>query len=143
MDYRNAFAISASGMTVEKLRLETIATNMANMHAVAGADGRLYRPLRVMTTEVQGGFHRQFNQGLEALQGTRAVVVESNAKPRAVYDPGHPAANPEGYVQYPGVNQVTEMVNMISALRAYEANVVAMNAAKSMAMKALEIGGNT
>lgn len=143
MDYRNAFAISATGMTVEKTRLDTTAVNLANVHSTRGADGKLFRPLTVKVTETNTNFAAGFEQLRGApLRGAQvASIEESNVAPRKVYEPGHPDADAKGYVSMPGVNQVTEMVNLASALRAYEANVVAMNAAKTMAMKALELGG--
>ncbi|WP_332879666.1 flagellar basal body rod protein FlgC [Massilia sp. S19_KUP03_FR1] len=144
MDYRNAFAISASGMTVEKIRLDTIAVNLANIHSTRGADGKAFQPLSVKVTEAQGSFAAGFTQlaGANQLRGARVVQIEpSGAAPRHLYEPGNPDADAKGFVSLPGVNQVTEMVNLAGALRAYEANVVAMNAAKTMALKALELGG--
>lgn len=143
MDYRSAFAISATGMTVEKTRLDTIAVNLANVHSTRGVDGKLFRPLSVKVAESAVNFAAGFEQlGGMPLHGAQVVrIEETNVAPRKVYEPGNPDADDKGYVSMPGVNQVTEMVNMASALRAYEANVVAMNAAKTMALKALELGG--
>ena len=133
MDYRNAFAVSATGMNVEKLRLDTSAVNLANIHSSKGADGKLFRPLHVTTVEGTSNFA----VGFEQLAGE-----ETDVAPHKLYEPGNPDADDKGFVSMPGVNQVTEMVNIASALRAYEANVVAMNAAKTMALKALELGGS-
>ncbi|MGZ3182504.1 MAG: flagellar basal body rod protein FlgC [Telluria sp.] len=143
MDYRNAFAISATGMTVEKTRLDVTAVNLANVHSARGADGSVFRPLAVTVGESKASFAAGFEQlGGARLHGAQVVRVEAaDVAPRKVYEPGNPDADAKGYVTLPGVNQVTEMVNLASALRAYEANVVAMNAAKSMALKALELGG--
>ncbi|NHZ89946.1 flagellar basal body rod protein FlgC [Massilia sp. CCM 8733] len=143
MDYRNAFAISASGMTVEKTRLDTTAVNLANVHSTRGPDGKLFRPLTVKVGEAGASFAAGFTQLQGAvLRGAEVVrIEEANVAPRMVYEPGNPDADTKGYVAMPGVNQVTEMVNLASALRAYEANVVAMNAAKTMALKALDLGG--
>ncbi len=144
MDYRNAFAISASGMSVEKLRLDTTAANLANIHTTRGPDGKAYQPLTVKVAESRTSFAAGFAQlaGAASLRGARVVQVEpANVAPRQVYEPGNPDADDKGYLSLPGINQVTEMVNMAGALRAYEANVVAMNAAKTMALKALELGG--
>jgi flagellar basal-body rod protein FlgC len=144
MDYRNSFAISASGMNVEKLRLDTSAVNLANIHSSKGVDGKLFRPLRVTSSEGSTNFATDFNQ----LQGAvlRGAMVKSvdatNVTPHKVYEPGHPDADEKGFVSMPGVNHVTEMINIAGALRAYEANVVAMNAAKRMALKALDLGGS-
>lgn len=145
MDYRNAFAISATGMNVEKMRLDTTAANLANVHSTRGADGKLYQPLSVKVVEAGSSFAAGFEQqvlGATRLQGARVAAVEpTSVAPHKTYEPGNPDADEKGYVTLPGINQVTEMVNMSTALRAYEANVVAMNAAKSMALKALELGG--
>ncbi|MBV8636351.1 MAG: flagellar basal body rod protein FlgC [Burkholderiaceae bacterium] len=143
MDYRNAFAISASGMSVEKLRLDVTAVNLANIHSGKRADGTLFQPMQVVSTEAAANFSTEFEQMAGAqLHGAQVAGVEATpVTPRMVYQPGNPDADEKGFVAEPGVNQVTEMVNMASALRAYEANVVAMNAAKTMALKALELGG--
>ena len=143
MDYRNAFAISASGMNVEKTRIDTVAANLANIHSTRGPDGKPFQPLTVKSTEARASFAAGFSQlATLQLRGAQVLRIEpTNALPRQVYEPGHPDADDKGYVALPGVNQVTEMVNLSSALRAYEANVVAMNAAKTMALKALELGG--
>jgi flagellar basal-body rod protein FlgC len=144
MDYRNAFAISATGMNVEKLRLDTSAVNLANIHSSKGPNGKLFRPLHV--TSVEGTTN--FAVGFELLGGAQLhgamvqSVEETDVAPHKLYEPGNPDADDKGYVSMPGVNQVTEMVNIASALRAYEANVVAMNAAKTMALKALDLGGS-
>lgn len=143
MDYLQAFAISGSGMAVEKLRLDLTAVNIANMHSSAAADGSLFRPLRVLTRAEGASFAARF-PGALALRGVQVVGVEElDVAPRMVHEPGHPAADDKGYVAMPGVNHVAEMVTMLTALRAYEANVAAMNAAKMMASKALEIGGGS
>jgi flagellar basal-body rod protein FlgC len=144
MDYRNAFAISASGMTVEKIRLDTTAANLANVHSTRGADGKPFQPLAVRVAESATSFAATFERhvGAAQLRGARVAGIEPTAvAPRRLYEPGNPDADEKGFVSLPGVNQVTEMVNMAGALRAYEANVVAMNAAKTMALKALELGG--
>ncbi|MBV8659138.1 MAG: flagellar basal body rod protein FlgC [Burkholderiales bacterium] len=144
MDYRNAFAISASGMNVEKLRLDVTAANLANIHSSKRPDGTLYQPLHVVSTESASSFSTTFEQvSNAALHGAAVLGVETTpTPPRMVYEPGNPDADAKGFVAEPGINQVTEMVNLSSALRAYEANVVAMNAAKTMALKALELGGS-
>ncbi|WP_284620585.1 flagellar basal body rod protein FlgC [Aquabacterium humicola] len=143
MDYREAFAISATGMNFEKQRLDAAAANLANMHATTGPDGARYRPLRVVAATPSTSFAAAFGQqspGVAALgvHGVRLELVDS--PPRMVHDPGHPHADANGMVAFPGVDHVSEMVTLNSALRSYQANVVAMNAAKAMALKALEIG---
>lgn len=142
MDYSAAFKISASGMAVEKLRLDTTAANLANMNNAAPSAAEAYRPMRVISQAASPQFGVQFGR----LQGQAAQVqikgLEAQAvAPRLVHEPGHPYADAKGYVAYPGVNHAAEMVNLNAALRAYEANVVAMNAAKTMAARTMDIGG--
>jgi flagellar basal-body rod protein FlgC len=148
MDYRTAFAISAAGMQVEQTRFNVSALNLANANSTMGADGRVYRPQRVITAAGPSNIasfnqvYTAWTQANVAIDGPRVEsVVEQNLAPRRVLDPGHPAADEKGYVELPAVNTAAEMVTLMSSMRAYEANVVAMNAAKSMALKALEIGG--
>jgi flagellar basal-body rod protein FlgC len=145
MDYATAFRISAAGMDFERMRVDVTALNLANMHASRAADGSMYQPLRVVA---KTGTIASFGTLYDATQGQAALAVPQNVHvepmqvaPRVVYEPGHPQADERGYVSYPGVNHAGEMVNLVSALRSYEANVVAMNAAKTMALKALDIGG--
>ena len=147
MDYRSAFEISAAGMSLERARVDVTAMNIANMHAARSAGGTLYQPLRVVATPQS---LPSFGTRYESLQGSAQLTVPQQlqvepmaAPPRLVHEPGHPQADERGFVAEPGVNHAGEMVNLVSALRAYEANVVAMNAAKTMALKALELGGNS
>lgn len=142
MDYNASFQISATGMAVEKLRLDVTAANLANMHSTAASPGQLYRPLRVISQAAPMEFARQFSQMYAVLGGTQVTGIEQLAvAPRLVHEPGHPHADSKGFVSYPGINHTSEMVNMTTALRAYEANVTAMNAARTMAARTLEIGG--
>ncbi len=139
MDYSQSFAISASGMNLERTRVEVAALNLANANTVAGPDGQVYRPMRVVA---RAAFAQAVTQGLGAT--TPQVQLEPTQQPpRMVYEPGHPMANEQGFVAYAGVDTATEMVTLMSATRAYEANVAAMNAARTMSLKALDIGGNT
>jgi flagellar basal-body rod protein FlgC len=142
MDFTNTFAISAAGMSAEKLRLDVIALNLANVHSVKGADGQVFQPLRVMIRPAGPSFAEGFSR---SVAGPRfappvATVVPTDAPPRLVHEPGHPDADAKGMVAYPGVDHATEMMSLAVALRAYQANVVVMNATKAMALKALEIG---
>ena len=129
-----AFRISGSGLTAERLRMDTIANNLANANTTR--------------TDAGGPYRRQVPVFAEMLRdragapgGVRVVGVrEDNSEPRLVYDPQHPDASPDGYVAMPNVHVVKEMVDLITATRAYEANVTAINSAKAMAQKALEIG---
>ncbi len=143
MDYFSAFAISASGMTVEKLRLDVTALNLANANSTRAGAGTLYQPLTVISSARPGAFAAAIASAGNAALGAQVTEVRAQpVPPRLVYEPSHPDADGKGFVAYPGINTVHEMVTLISATRAYEANVAALNAAKVMALKALEIGGN-
>lgn len=143
----NSFEISASGLTAQRLRMDVVANNIANVNTTRTAAGGPYQRQRVvfeprreeaqfllpLATEAQ---RRQ-----QMTQGVRVVAVNNDpAPPRRVYDPGHPDADVQGYVGMPNITLVNEMVDMISATRAYEANIAAITSAKAMAAKALEIG---
>lgn len=143
MDYASGFQISATGMAVEKMRLDITTANIANMHSAGTSAGEVYKPLRVISQQVPLTFSHQFGQLYAVNGGARVTAVEpQDVAPRMVYEPGHPYADTKGFVAYPGVNHTSEMMNLNTALRAYEANVAAMNAAKTMASRALDIGGN-
>jgi len=142
MDYSTAFQISAAGMTLEKARVDVTALNIANMNTSRAPGGTLYQPLRVVAKPGQPASFAAAYEALGVQAGPQDVHTEPVlAAPRLLHEPGHPQADERGFVAYPGVNHSAEMVNLVSALRAYEANVVAMNAAKTMALKALDIGG--
>ena len=136
MDYSHTFAISASGMSLERTRVEVAALNLANANTVTGADGVLFRPLRVVA---QSTFRDAFAQGMAHVE---AHVEPTLSAPRLVHEPGHPLADPQGFVAYAGVDSATEMVTLMGATRSYEANVAAMNSSRNLALKALEIGSN-
>ena len=143
----NAFAISASGLTAERLRMDVISNNIANVNTTRTIEGGPYLRQRVVF-EPRGEkvgflFPYVFDKTKQAnlFQGVKVTgVVNDQTPPRLMYDLGHPDANKDGYVAMPNVNIVKEMVDMISATRAYEANVTSINSAKTMAAKALEIG---
>ncbi|MDR3563811.1 MAG: flagellar basal body rod protein FlgC [Negativicutes bacterium] len=143
MSMFGAIDASASGLTAERLRMDVISNNLANANTTRTADGGAYRRQMVVFQSRDGGspFGQMLSSQLSAGSGVRVVgIVKDNSPFRKVYDPNHPDANKDGYVDMPNVNMVSEMVDMMTATRAYEANVTAVNAAKSMAMKALEIG---
>ena len=136
--------VSASGLAAERLRMDVIAQNLANANSTRGPDGQPYRRHEVIfrSDNVAGttGTTRTSASDDEQMHGVEPVaIVEDPSALRSVYDPQHPDADENGYVYYPNVNPVTEMVDMMTATRAYEANVTAMNAAKNMALKALDI----
>ena len=129
----DSLRISASGMTAERVRMDVIAENLANANTTRGVDGRPYQRKQVVLE--QGGSSFQ-----DVLDGVRvAGVIADPAAPRRVYDPGHPDADQQGYVNLPNVTPVTEMVDMITASRGYEADVQAMNTAKQMFLRTLDI----
>jgi flagellar basal-body rod protein FlgC len=144
-DFTRIFAISASGMSLERLRLEVAATNIANAHASEGGIKNPYTPRRVVASTSP-----DFDQILEngqadptSLSGVGQVRVQTvDATPRLEYDPGNPAADERGFVSISSVNAVEEMVTVLSSVRAYEANVRALNAGKAMISRALEIGSS-
>ena len=139
---------AASGLTAERLRMDVISNNIANANTTrtdqGGAYHRRYVVFMPREKELESfeqmlqqatGYRRSAGEGVRAVQ-----IAEDEQQGPLVYDPTHPDANEEGYVEKPNVNIVSEMVDMITASRAYEANTTVINAAKSMAMKALEIG---
>ena len=143
MNYLQAFAISASGMAVEKARVDITAVNIANAQSTRGADGAGFRPLRVISAARTAEFSTLLSaeQSVRGMQGAQIVAVRPvDTPPRLVLEPGHPDADERGFVTYPGINPVTEMVTLMTAVRVYEANVAALNAAKSMALKTLDLG---
>jgi len=143
MDYLQSFAISAAGMSVERTRVEVAGLNLANANTVLEA-GMGFRPLRVISQaqEAQGAFPGNFFPTLvgRGLAGPNFTIEAIEREPRRVLEPGHPSADASGFVSYPAVEVTNEMVTMMAATRAYEANVAALNAARTVALKALDIG---
>jgi flagellar basal-body rod protein FlgC len=143
MDYFSSFEISASGLVAEKLRLEAIAMNLANANSTAAPGQVLYQPVRVVTRPIGSGDFATHLHGAER-QLPAGVLTSGfetvSAQPRMVYDPTHPDADASGFVAHVNIDPLSEMVNMTTAVRAYEANIKAIGAAKIMAQKALEIG---
>ena len=157
----SAIDLSATGLIAQRNRMNAIAQNIANSETTRTPQGGPYRrqitvlselgrstefqtlftgeKMKLMATEdghLAPTYHRR---GQELLKGVSAAQVQDQSPPRLVYNPDHPDANEEGYVEMPNVNMVTEMVDMIAASRSYEANVTVINAAKGMARRALEI----
>jgi flagellar basal-body rod protein FlgC len=143
MSMFGSLEISASALTAERLRMDVTAENLANAQTTRGPDGQPYRRKEVVLQSVGDGFGAQLAgaMGTSARPaGVEVAAVAEDATPgKTVYDPGHPDADAAGYVQMPNVDTVTEMVDLISAQRAYEANVTAMQAAKQMFAKTLEL----
>lgn len=145
MGFLDSINISASALTAEKLRMDIISKNIANANTTRTANGTPYRR-QVVVFEGAGNnvpFSQYLSDASKTMIGSGVKVkgiVEDKSPFKLVYEPGNPDADENGYVKMPNVDVMTEMVNMITASRAYEANVTAINSAKSMAMKALEIG---
>ena len=133
MSVFNVFHIAGSALTAQSMRLNAVASNLANADSAVSADGKPYRAKQVVfeATPMAG----------EAAQGVRVKsVVEDASPPRLQYDPRSPAANEQGYVAMPNVSVVDEMVNMISASRSYQTNADVMNTAKQLMLKTLTLG---
>ena len=143
MSIFSAMNIIETGMTAQTVRMDVISQNLANVNTTRNDSGTTYRRQTVvMEAQTSREFASALNQAL-GLTGTGVKVthiVEDMSDLRMVYEPTHPDADENGYVHYPNVNSVTEMTNLIDASRAYEANAAAFNAAKTMAMKGLELG---
>jgi flagellar basal-body rod protein FlgC len=144
MDFFSSMNVSSSALSAGRTRINLISSNLANANATRTPEGGPYKRKDAVfaATPVENSFNRVLD-GATAQQVRKVEVseiVEDQNPPRLQYDPSHPDANPQGYVAMPNVNVVEEMTDMISASRAYEANVTAVQAAKSMAMKTLEIG---
>lgn len=147
MSLFGTFDVAASGLSAQRLRMDVTAENLANAQSTRGADGGPYRRKEVVLREASGG--SSFGAALAGARGGAAAggaggvevaaVVPSQAAPKRVHDPGHPDADADGNVLMPDINPVTEMVDLIGAQRAYEANVTAMQSAKSMFSKTLEL----
>jgi flagellar basal-body rod protein FlgC len=128
------FNVAGSAVSAQSQRLNVVSSNLANAESVAGPDGKPYKARQVL-------FQTQMMDAEQSAAGVRvANVVEDNAEPRKIHDPGHPLADENGYVTMTNVNVVEEMVNMISASRSYQSNVDVMNTAKSMLQKTLQLG---
>ncbi|HKK01560.1 MAG TPA: flagellar basal body rod protein FlgC [Desulfuromonadales bacterium] len=137
MDIFQTMKIGASALQAQQVRLNTISSNLANIDTTHTPEGGPYQKKDVIFEPTT----LSFDQSLQgAVQGVQvAGIVPDSAPPRLVYDPNHPDAGPNGYVKMPNVNVVEEVADMISASRAYEANVTTIKSATRMATKALEI----
>lgn len=145
MGYFSSLDIGASALSAQRLRMDIISQNIANVNTTRTDKGTPYRRKDVIFEERSGGSFSDYltasSKEKIAGNGVRVTkIVEDQTPFKKQYDPGNPDADKDGYVSMPNVDVVTEMVNMISATRAYEANVTSINTAKSLAQKALEIG---
>ncbi|RDE51461.1 MAG: flagellar basal body rod protein FlgC [Candidatus Accumulibacter meliphilus] len=133
MSVFNTFKVAGSAMTAQALRLNVVASNLANADSVISSDGQPYRAKQVVFAATP--------MGSAAAQGVRVTqVVEDSSPGRLLYDPRNPAADASGYVTMPNVSVVDEMTNMISASRAYQTNAEVMNTAKQLLLKTLALG---
>jgi flagellar basal-body rod protein FlgC len=143
MDFFTSLDVSSSGMAAERTRMNLISSNIANANSTRSKEGGPYKRKDPVFAAVpaSSGFKTPFNRAgsLELKKVEVAQIREDQSPPRIQYDPTHPDADEKGYVALPNVNVIEEMVDMVSASRAYEANVTAAQAAKSMAMKTLDL----
>tara|TARA_B100000686_G_C16767764_1_gene962985 strand:- start:2 stop:439 length:438 start_codon:yes stop_codon:yes gene_type:complete len=144
MDFMTSMKISSSGLTVQRKRIETISSNMANMETTRTPEGGPYRRKDLVITAMplrdEFGRHLKQNMSNNLRQVTVTEIVEDQNEPRMQFDPDHPDANELGYVAYPNIDLMSEMVNLMSASRTYEANATALNASKTLAIRAIDLG---
>lgn len=136
--------ISASGLTAERLRMDVVAENLANAQTTRTPGGGPYQRKTVVLQQADGGFAGALAGAVRQTDGVPsgvevAAIIPDTSPARRIHDPGHPDADADGYVLMPNVNPVTEMVDLIGAQRAYEANVTALSTAKSIFSKTLEL----
>ena len=139
MDIFRVIELSAAGMSAQKSRMNVVAGNLANIGTTRTPDGGPFRRRNVIfrSVPIQEGFPLH-SPGIQTVEV--AGIKESNRKFRTVYDPGHPDANDIGYVSFPDINVMEETVDMLSAVRSYEANMTAFNASKAMIRRLLTLG---
>jgi len=144
MGFFKSMSISSSGLSANRLRMNTLSANLANANTTRTEEGGPYRRRDVVFSATPTGSpFEDFLNGTNGAQLSKVQVVDIHQdtnEPRMVYDPTHADADADGYVAMPNIQVMTEMVNMLTATRAYEANATAVNEAKQMAMKTLEIG---
>lgn len=136
MSFKDISQIAGSAMAAQTVRLNTVASNLANAESVAGSEGETYRARKPV-------FATLMHEGANASLGGRVQVmdvVESSEPLRQVYEPGNPLANAQGMVFYPNVNQVAEMTDMMSAARAFETNVEVLGRIRGMQQSLLKLG---
>jgi len=151
MSLANIFDVAGSAMSAQSIRLNTVASNIANADSVSSSTGETYRARHPVFSVIreqanQGAFGAGFGSDFNSMTGAAGYgvkvdgIVESQAPLRQKYQPDHPEANEQGYVYYPNVDVVSEMADMISASRAYQTNVEIMNTAKQMLQRVLTLG---
>jgi flagellar basal-body rod protein FlgC len=157
MSFFDAIDVAASGLTAERMRMDVTSENLANAETTNGPGGQPYRRQEVVLQQVGGGFGAQLAGALgigpaggSAMPGALsngsaaggvevAAIVNDPTPDQLIYDPGHPGANAQGYVRMPNVNPVTEMTDLISEQNSYQADVTAMETAKTMYSKTLDL----
>jgi len=145
MDFFSAMDISTTGLIVQRYRMNVTAENMANIESTRTAQGVPYRRKQVVLSAVddQQAFSNLFLGAQDSVMNSRGVrvtdIVEDPTPFKMIHRPGHPDADQDGFVAMPNVNAILEMADMLSATRAYEANITAFSSAKSMVAKALEL----
>lgn len=142
MDILNTLKIGGSALKAHSLRLNTISSNLANIETTSTPEGGPYKKKSVYFQSKPLSFKEQLQGEMNnAAQGVEVTkIIEDKSPPRKVYDPSHPDAQEDGYVDMPNISMIEEMVDMMSTTRSYQANVTSIKSAKRMAMKALEIG---
>ncbi len=145
MSMLDSMEISSSGLSAQRIRMKTISSNIANINTTRTPGGGPYRRKETIFAAMPS--HKSFLQELldqEKDDGTRHVkvvgVVEDSRPPKMKYDPSHPDANEEGYVELPNIDIVEEVTNMMISRRSFEANIASINATKNMIIRSLEIG---
>jgi len=143
MDIFSSFKVSASALKAQKIRLDTISSNLANVETTSTPEGGPYKKKSVYFQSKPLSFQEQMDSATKnAIQGVEVKeIIEDKDPPRKMYNPSHPDAGEDGYVDMPNISVLKEMVDMMSATRSYQANVTTIKSAKRMALKALEIGG--
>lgn len=144
MNFLDTLKTSATGLSAQRLRMNLISSNLANVNTPQAKEGSGYiRKDAVFASQPQQtGFGKALADRLDpGLTGVQVVAIRDDDRPPLLkFEPGHPDANEKGFISLPNINVVEEMVNMISATRSYEANVTAVKASKDMASEALDIG---
>lgn len=143
----DALNVSASGLSAERTRMDVVANNLANAQTTRGADGQPFRRQEVVMQAESQSFASVLSRNVATMtepkgapRGVKVVDVAEDPTPnRRIYDPGHPDADADGYISLPNVNPVTEMVDLIASSRAYEANATAMQTAKQMFTKTVDL----
>jgi flagellar basal-body rod protein FlgC len=143
MSFLNSINISGSGLTAQKLRMDIISENIANIDTTRTEEGGPYRR-KMVVLESKNDFKEMLARNIDEIKSSGGVevseIVEDESEFRLVYDPDHPDSDESGYVMMPNVDSLKETIDMMDAYRAYQANITALNTTKQMAVKALEIG---